>query len=95
MKLNAKISCIICIYMVICFACGCGGKADNFYDNGRKLLTAGKYSESAENFKKAIEINPDKAEYYIDYGIALINMGEYDSAREQFLSVISCLLYTS
>lgn len=88
MKLNTKISCIICIYMVICFACGCGGKADNFYDNGRKLLTAGKYSESAENFKKAIEINPDKAEYYIDYGIALISMGEYDSAREQFLSVI-------
>lgn len=63
-------------------------KQDNFYDNGRKLLTAGKYSESAENFKKAIEINPDKAEYYIDYGIALISMGEYDSAREQFLSVI-------
>lgn len=88
MKLNVKISCIICICMVVCFACGCGGKADSFYDNGKKLLTAGKYSESAENFKKAIEINSDKAEYYIDYGIALISMGEYESAREQFLSVI-------
>ncbi len=88
MKLNVKIICIICLSMAVCFAGGCAGKADSFYDNGNKQFAAGKYSEAADSFKQAIEINPDKAEYYINYGTALINMGEYDSAREQFLSVI-------
>ncbi len=88
MKSNVKFICMMCLSLAFCFTCGCFGKAESFYDNGNKQLAEGNYSEAAENFKKAIEINPDKAEYYINYGIALISMGEYDSAREQFVSVI-------
>ncbi len=62
---------------------GCG-KADNYYNEGRKLLKNGSYDKAAQNFASAIAINQNQADYYIDYGMALIKLGQYEDALSQF-----------
>lgn len=59
---------------------GCG-KAEEYYESG--LVSAGKadYETALLYFSKALEENPNKAEYYIEQGHTYAALGRYDEAR--------------
>ena len=64
---------------------GCSNlSADKYYKEGRKYVENGNYQVAADNFVKAIEKNPNCAEYYIDYGMALIMLHKNEEAIENF-----------
>ncbi len=83
-----KYICAGLLIMTSLFLYGCDGNAKKVYENAVNLFETGKFVEAGEEFKKAIEKNPDRAEYYIGYGMSLLATSQYEEAREQFISVI-------
>lgn len=76
---------VILVLVMIVILGGCSGNsADKFYKQGLKNIDNGSYQEAASNFVKAIELNPNRAEYYIDYGMALIMLNENKEAILNF-----------
>ncbi len=71
------------LLMMIFLLSGCS-LAGGDYRNGRKCFVSGNYEEAAACFAKAIDKNPNRADYYIDYGMALISLQRFDEAIEQF-----------
>ncbi len=61
--------------------CGCG-KAKEYYENGLVSAGSGDYENAVLYFAKALEENPNKAEYYIEQGHAYVALGRYDEARQ-------------
>lgn len=76
----------------MCFAIafsGCGlSSANRNYSKAVNAYEDSDYETAKVYFEKAINENPDKAEYHMDYGFTLLSLKEYDKAREQFSSVI-------
>lgn len=77
--MNRKLLTIgILIILVTAFAgCSTAGRYDK---DGKKSFENGNYEKAAEYFQKAIDHNPNRADYYIDYGMALISLGKYKDA---------------
>ncbi len=69
--------------LIICMCSGCGA-GDKYYNSAQQMAEKGDYTASLTLYKKAIENNPDKAEYYIGYGLSLCYSGNYDEALTQF-----------
>lgn len=63
---------------------GCGNKGKSYYKAAVKSLNKGEYEAAAEEFKKAIELKEDNADYYIDYGFCLTQLGRYEEAKAAF-----------
>lgn len=78
---------VIMLFVMIFLLTGCG-KADSYFNNGKKNFLNGKYEEAAEDFAEAINKNPNRADYYIAYGMALIGLSQYEEALSQFDHVI-------
>ena len=66
---------------------GCG-KAEEYYESG--LVSAGEadYETALLYFSKALEENPNKAEYYIEQGHTYAALERYDEARTALESAI-------
>lgn len=80
---------IIIILFITVLLSGCSGKSSGYYyKEGLKNFNSSSYKEAEINFAKAIEINPDRAEYYIDYGMTLIMLGKNKEALLNFDKVI-------
>jgi len=60
---------------------GCGNQGKSYYNQALKNYNKGNLEKAADDFKKAIELKDDKAEYYLDYGFCLIQMKEYEQAE--------------
>jgi len=72
------------IMIVVLVSCN---SAAGLESAGKKSFSEGNYEKAAENFSKAIEKNPNRADYYIEYGLTLVALGKYKEALEQFDSV--------
>ena len=67
---------------------GCGNKGKSYYNQAVKNHNKGNLEEAAKEYKKAIELKDDKAEYYLDYGFCLVELNDYDQAEEMFQRAI-------
>lgn len=59
---------------------GCG-KAEKYYESGLVSAKEADYETALLYFSKALDENPNKAEYYIEQGHAYTALGRYDEAR--------------
>lgn len=77
------------IFGLIIMLGGCSGNSSSkFYKEGLKNIDSGNYEEAASDFVKAIDINPNRAEYYIDYGMTLIMLNKNKEAIQNFNKAI-------
>ena len=80
------------IYMVICFILfisvvncyGAKGKAEEFFEQGKKYTSVENADKAIDNYSKAIKINPKFAKAYNNRGIAYIWKKKYDLAIADF-----------
>lgn len=76
---------VMLVLVMIILLGGCSGNsADKFYKKGLKNIDNGSYEEAASNFVKAIDLNPNRAEYFIDYGMTLIMLNKNKDAILNF-----------
>lgn len=79
----------LCIgVMVLCLFAGCGKSAASCYKAGTAFLKQGNMEQAAEELKKAVEKNPERAEYYLELGNAQVLSGQFAEARESFAGAV-------
>lgn len=66
---------------------GCG-KAQGYFKQGQESFADGEYENALFYFSKAIEENPERAEYYIEQGHVYAALGQYSAARAALQSAI-------
>jgi Tfp pilus assembly protein PilF len=72
---------IILIFLMLIAGCSTAG---NYYKDGKKNFESKNYEKAADCFKKAIDKNPNRADYFIAYGLALTALGRYEESIRQF-----------
>jgi tetratricopeptide (TPR) repeat protein len=78
-KLNIIVICLVLfVSVVICY--GAKGKAEEFFEQGKKFTSVENADQAIENYSKAIKINPKFAKAYNNRGIAYIWKKQYDLA---------------
>lgn len=80
-----KIS-VMAILLLSFLLIGCGSikNASYYYKEGIKAFENEDYVKANDMFFKAVDKNPEKAEYYIAYGMSLIKTDEIKKAIQQF-----------
>jgi len=82
MKIGKLIYTVMCLFLfasvVNCY--GAKGKAEEFFEQGKKFSTAENADKAIDNYSKAIKINPKFAKAYNNRGIAHILKKQYDLA---------------
>jgi len=66
---------------------GCG-KAEEYFENGLSAFRTKDYENALLYFSKAVEKNPNKAEYYIEQGHTYVALGRYEEARTALESAV-------
>jgi tetratricopeptide (TPR) repeat protein len=82
----AVICSIIFISVVNCY--GAKGKADEFYEQGKKNSSVETADSAISNYTKAIKINPKFVKAYNNRGIAYVWKKQYDLALSDFNKAI-------
>lgn len=84
--MRKRLQYIVLLGAVALATAACSGKdsAKSYYEAGMESMEKGDYEIANENFKKAIELKEDKAEYYIANGTALLKLGKYEEAIQEF-----------
>lgn len=67
--------------------CGCG-KAEEYYESGLVAAKEADYETALLYFSKALDENPNKAEYYLEQGYAYAALGRYEEARTAFEAAV-------
>lgn len=79
---------IVCgVIGMLCMFSGCG-KAEEYYRKGLASYEAQDYDSALLYYSRAVEENPNKAEYYIEQGHMYVQLGRYAEAREALQSAI-------
>jgi tetratricopeptide (TPR) repeat protein len=90
MKIGQLIYAVICLVIFIsvvnCYAAK--GKAEEFFEQGKKNSSVENADKAIENYSKAIKINPKFAKAYNNRGIAYIWKKNYDLAIADFNKAI-------
>ncbi len=68
--------------MVFLLVFGGCGKASEYFAMGQEAFLKSDFENALLYYSKALEENPEKAEYYIEQGHAYIALGKYPEARE-------------
>ncbi|MBQ8315813.1 MAG: tetratricopeptide repeat protein [Lachnospiraceae bacterium] len=80
-----------CAAALLCVAlsafAGCN-EAKEHFTSGEEAFRSGEYEVALVEFSKALDDNPNKAEYYIEQGHTYIALGRYEEAREALESAI-------
>ena len=63
---------------------GAGGDARSFFDRGMDAHKNDRDDEAVEDFKQAVQIDPDFAEAYYRLGIVLHITGQTDESKKSF-----------
>ena len=82
----AVICAVILISVVNCY--GAKGKAEEFFEQGKKDSAAENADSAISNYSKAIEIDPKLVKAYNNRGIAYIWKKQYDLAIADFTKAI-------
>jgi tetratricopeptide (TPR) repeat protein len=86
-KLIYSVICLV-IFISVVNCHGAKGKADEFFEQGKKDLSAENIDSAISNYSKAIEINPKFVKAYNNRGIAYISKKQYDPAIADFNKAI-------
>jgi tetratricopeptide (TPR) repeat protein len=84
------------IYIVICLVLfisvvncyGAKGKAEEFFEQGKKFSSAENADQAIDSYSKAIKVNPKLAKAYNNRGIAYTWKKQYDLALADFNKAI-------
>jgi tetratricopeptide (TPR) repeat protein len=86
-KLIYIVMCLVLFISVVnCY--GAKGKAEMFYEQGKKYSSVENADKAIDNYSKAIKINPKLAKAYNNRGIAYIWKKKYDLAIADFSKAI-------
>jgi tetratricopeptide (TPR) repeat protein len=86
-KLIYTVICLVLIVSVVnCY--GANGKAEKFFEQGKKFSSAENADQAIDNYSKAIKINPKFSKAYNNRGIAYIWKKQYDLAIADFSKAI-------
>ncbi|MDF2587125.1 MAG: hypothetical protein K0S41_966 [Anaerocolumna sp.] len=86
---SKSVKSVVMLLLVGTLLGGCSGKsANDYYKEGIQFFKSKEYEKASEDLSKALEMNPERAEYYIDYGMSLIMLGRYDEAIQNFDSAM-------
>ena len=77
---------VLFISVVNCY--GAKGKAEEFFEQGKKFSSVENADKAIDNYTKAIKINPKLAKAYNNRGIAYIWEKKYDLAIADFSKAI-------
>jgi tetratricopeptide (TPR) repeat protein len=66
------------------------GFGDAWQQIGKIYLNKKDFKTAAENYEKAIAINPQTPIYHNNYGNVLFSVGRYDDARREFSLAVQC-----
>ena len=80
-----------CAAALLCVALSAFGgcnEAKEHFTSGEEAFRSGEYEVALVEFSKALDDNPNKAEYYIEQGHTYIALGRYEEAREALESAI-------
>jgi protein O-mannosyl-transferase len=64
------------------------GNSVAHYNLGKTLFDAGRVEETIDQYRKALQINPNYFEAHSNLGIALMQTGRAEEGREQFLQAL-------
>ncbi|MDF2543229.1 MAG: hypothetical protein K0S47_2947 [Herbinix sp.] len=78
-----KLLAISILLFYMCILSGCSS-AGTYYKNAKESFAEGNYEEAETKFLKAIEKNPNRADYYIEYGFTLLALNKEEEAITQF-----------
>lgn len=76
---------LVCVVVSAFVGCNDGAK---HFESGEEAFRAEDYEAALTEFSKALDENPNKAEYYIEQGHTYIALGQYEEAREALESAI-------
>lgn len=68
---------------------GCGKKAEDYNNTGIQLYNSSEFDKAQEEFKQAIKLQPDNAEYYLNLGKAQLEVRAYDDALSSFQEAVA------
>jgi tetratricopeptide (TPR) repeat protein len=86
-KLNYIVICLFLFVSVVnCY--GAKGKAEEFFEQGKKYSSVDNADQAIDNYSKAIKINPKFAKAYNNRGIAYTWKKKYDLAIADFSKAI-------
>jgi len=85
MRIRYCAAALLCV-AVSAFA-GCNDAKEHF-KSGEEAFNTADYETALTEFSKALDENPNKAEYYIEQGHTYIALGQYEEAREALESAI-------
>lgn len=64
-------------------------QADKYLETGRQLFLSGQFNPASEQFRLAVEKNPDNGINHFEYGRALARLGNEDKAICEFLEALN------
>jgi tetratricopeptide (TPR) repeat protein len=89
-KIGKLIYIVICLVLFVsvvnCY--GAKGKAEEFFEQGKKYSSVENVDQAIDNYSKAINSNPKLAKAYNNRGIAYIWKKQYDLAIADFSKAI-------
>lgn len=89
-KIGALIYIVICLVLFVsvvnCY--GAKGKAEEFFEQGKKHSASENADQAIDSYSKAIKIDPKMAKAYNNRGIAYIWKKQYDLAVADFTQAI-------
>jgi tetratricopeptide (TPR) repeat protein len=87
-KLIYLVMCLVLFASVVnCY--GAKGKAEEFFEQGKKFSSVENVDQAIENYSKAIKIDPKLAKAYNNRGIAYMWKKQYDLALTDFSKTIA------
>ena len=85
MRMRFWAAVLLCV--VVSGLAGCNNAKEHF-EKGEEAFKAADYETALSEFSKALDENPNKAEYYIEQGHTYIALGRYEDAREALESAV-------
>lgn len=92
---KGRIFCLVCLCVVLVLA-ACGPttptqtppSAEDFFIQGNEFSQTGDFEKAVEEYKKALELEPENIDAMSNLGVAFYNLGQLDEAIEQYTKAI-------
>lgn len=87
---------VVLNFLLICLFLSCSSKekqAEKHFKDGFEYQNQGNLDKAIEEYKKAIELNPNYLQAHMNLGAAYIGQKKYDKAIEEFNTVVKLNYY--